>query len=102
MDAVGLASRIARSDLVITGEGSLDAQSLHGKTPAGVLSACELAGVPAVIVCGRAEIAPDGVVVASLSERVGPEAALEDARGFVAPGGGGAGGSGRRVGGARR
>ena len=80
MDALGLESRIARSDLVITGEGSLDAQSLHGKTPAGVLSACGLAGVPAVIVCGRAEIAPEAVVVASLSERVGPEAALQDAR----------------------
>ena len=80
MDALGLAPRIARSDLVITGEGSLDAQSLHGKTPAGVLSACELAGVPAIIVCGRAEIAPEGVVVASLSDRVGSEAALADAR----------------------
>ena len=99
MDALGLASRIARSDLVITGEGSLDAQSLHGKTPAGVLSACELAGVPAVIVCGRAEIAPDGVVVASLSERVGSEAALGGRPGLVDPGGGGTGGPSRRVGG---
>jgi glycerate 2-kinase len=80
MDALELAPRIARSDLVITGEGSLDAQSLHGKTPAGVLSACELAGVPAIIVCGRAEIAPEGVVVASLSDRVGSEAAVADAR----------------------
>ena len=59
MEAVGLAVQDrVEADLVITGEGSLDAQSLHGKTPAGVLRACELAAVPAVIVCGRAEIAP--------------------------------------------
>ena len=80
MDALELAPGSLESDLVITGEGSLDAQSLHGKTPAGVLSACELADVPAIIVCGRAEIAPEGVVVASLSDRVGSEAALADAR----------------------
>jgi glycerate kinase len=80
MDAVGLAERIARADLVITGEGSLDEQSLRGKTPAGVLQACGIAGVPAAIVCGRASIAPPGVPVVSLVERVGEEVALADAR----------------------
>ncbi len=80
MDAVGLAERIARADLVITGEGSLDEQSLRGKTPAGVLQACTLAGVPAVIVCGRATIEPFGVRVVSLVEMVGEQAALGDAR----------------------
>lgn len=79
MEAVGLAQRIARADLVITGEGSLDAQSLHGKVPAGVLDACRLAGTPAAIVCGRASIDP-GVPVVSLVERVGPKAAIADAR----------------------
>ncbi|MFD2302971.1 glycerate kinase, partial [Roseibacillus ishigakijimensis] len=34
-DAVDLSARIARADLVITGEGSLDAQSLEGKGPIG-------------------------------------------------------------------
>lgn len=80
MDAVNLSDRIARADLVITGEGSLDEQSLRGKVPAGVIGACELAGVPAVIVCGRASIAPRGVPVVSLVERVGERAALTDAR----------------------
>jgi glycerate kinase len=79
MDAVGLIPRIMRADLVITGEGSLDAQSLHGKTPAGVLGACALAGVPVAIVCGRAEIEPEGVTVVSLTDRVGTDAALNDA-----------------------
>lgn len=40
-------------DLVITGEGSLDSQSLHGKAPVGVARAATAAGVPVVAVCGR-------------------------------------------------
>jgi len=83
MDAVGLVERIARADLVVTGEGSLDAQSLRGKTPAGVLEACGLAEVPAVIVCGRASIDLPGVPIVSLVERVGERAALDDARGAL-------------------
>lgn len=79
MEAVGLARRIAAADLVITGEGSLDEQSLHGKVPAGVLHACRLAGKPAGIVCGRATIDP-GVPVVSLIDRVGPKAAVTEAR----------------------
>lgn len=80
MDAVGLVERITAADLVITGEGSLDEQSLHGKTPAGVLTACRLAEVPAAIVCGRATIEVPGVPIMSLVDRVGERAALDDAR----------------------
>jgi glycerate kinase len=35
-EAVGLRGRVAAADLVLTGEGSLDAQTLDGKGPAGV------------------------------------------------------------------
>jgi glycerate kinase len=80
MDALELPARIARADLVVTGEGSLDAQSLHGKVPAGVVDACELAGVPLAIVCGRASIEVRGAAVVSLVDRVGERAALDDAR----------------------
>jgi len=83
MDAIGLDERIAAADLVITGEGSLDEQSLHGKVPAGVLEVCRLAGVPAAIVCGRAEIDVPGVSVVSLVDRVGERAAFDDARGSL-------------------
>ncbi|WP_457973592.1 glycerate kinase [Arthrobacter sp. D1-17] len=48
-----LADRLAGADLVITGEGSLDEQSLLGKTPMGVARAARTAGVPVVAVCGR-------------------------------------------------
>ena len=79
MDAVRLGDRIAGADLVITGEGSLDEQSLHGKVPAGVLTACQLAGVPVAIVCGRATIELE-VPVISLVERVGERASLAETR----------------------
>ena len=39
--------------LVITGEGSLDEQTLHGKAPAGVAAAAAKAGIPVVTVSGR-------------------------------------------------
>jgi glycerate kinase len=48
-----LAQRLAGADLVITGEGSLDEQSLLGKTPLGVARAAAAAGIPVMAVCGR-------------------------------------------------
>jgi len=80
MDAVGFEGRIREADLVITGEGSLDAQSLHGKVPAGVLRAAQTAGVPTAILCGVASVQPEGAIVRSLVERVGRAAALSDPR----------------------
>ena len=49
----GLAERLHGADLVITGEGSLDEQSLFGKAPMGVAAAARAAGVPVAAVCGR-------------------------------------------------
>jgi glycerate 2-kinase len=80
IDAVGLRDRLERADLVITGEGKLDTQSMHGKTVAGVLRAAEEASVPGAILCGFAEIRPPGVEVRSLVERFGEDAALRETR----------------------
>ena len=80
MDAVALRQRIGEADLVITGEGKLDAQSLSGKTAAGVLRAATEAGVAAAIACGRAETTPEGVPVRSLVDRFGAAPAMGDAR----------------------
>ena len=54
-----LAHRLAGADLVITGEGSLDEQSLLGKTPMGVARAAAAAGIPVVAVCGRTTLTPE-------------------------------------------
>ncbi len=51
-----LEQRLAGADLVITGEGSLDEQSLLGKTPVGVARAAGRAGVPVIAVCGRSTL----------------------------------------------
>ena len=54
-EALDLAARISRVDLVITGEGSLDEQTLGGKGPSGVAAMARRAGVPVVAVAGRSD-----------------------------------------------
>lgn len=53
LDLVGFDRLLGGVDLVITGEGSLDEQSLAGKAPVGVARAAARAGVPVVAVAGR-------------------------------------------------
>jgi glycerate kinase len=50
---LGFAERVRGARLVITGEGSLDTQTLRGKAPMGVARAAARAGVPVVAVAGR-------------------------------------------------
>jgi glycerate kinase len=83
MEAVGFSARLRRASFVITGEGSFDAGSLHGKVPAGVLEAAGLAGVPAAILCGVAGADAPGATVRSLVDLVGSEMALADAGGSL-------------------
>lgn len=56
LDLVGFHDALAGADLVVTGEGSLDAQTLRGKAPAAVAAAARAAGVPAVAVAGRVRL----------------------------------------------
>jgi glycerate kinase len=51
-DVTGLHERVTRADLVITGEGKLDAQTLHGKGPMGVAEMAREAGRPVIGVGG--------------------------------------------------
>ena len=53
-DAVGLESKMKDVDLVITGEGSLDRQTLEGKTPAGVARLARKLGKRVYAIVGRA------------------------------------------------
>jgi len=53
LDLLEVRSALPGARLVVTGEGSLDEQTLHGKAPAGVAAAARAAGVPAVAVAGR-------------------------------------------------
>ncbi len=51
-EASGLAARMAGADLAITGEGRIDGQTAHGKTPAGVAAVAKGLGIPVVAVAG--------------------------------------------------
>ncbi|MEV4063043.1 glycerate kinase, partial [Nonomuraea dietziae] len=52
LDLLGFDEQVKGARLVVTGEGSLDEQSLRGKAPVGVAQAAARAGVPVVAVCG--------------------------------------------------
>lgn len=58
-DLLGFQERLAEADFVITGEGSLDEQTLSGKAPAGVASAAAAHGITVVAVCGRTTLSAD-------------------------------------------
>lgn len=59
METVGFAGRLAAADLVITGEGRIDAQTAFGKTALGVAKRARAAGVRCVAVGGGLE--PEGI-----------------------------------------
>ncbi len=87
-EALGLADRIAGAALVVTGEGTLDAESFEGKAVGGVVDLAIEAGVPVLIVAGEvvADELPDlpaSVEVVSLTARFGRERAMADAAGCV-------------------
>lgn len=54
------------ADLVVTGEGALDLQTLLGKAPAGVARAAKAAGVPVIALCGRALLSAEEVAQTGL------------------------------------
>jgi glycerate kinase len=58
MESVGFAGRLARADLVITGEGRIDAQTAYGKTALGVARLARAASVRCIAVGGGVE--PEG------------------------------------------
>src|SRR5689334_10997751 len=66
LDLVGFADHLAGAGLVVTGEGSLDAQTLSGKTPAGVAAAAREAGIPVVTVSGRVALSADQIAGAGI------------------------------------
>jgi glycerate kinase len=78
---VALDAALAGADLVVTGEGSLDRQTLGGKAPAGVARAAARHGVRAVAVAGRvtlsaAELASAGFAAAYPLSSVEPDPAI--------------------------
>lgn len=90
LQAVDFSRRIAGADLVITGEGRTDRQTLMGKVPFGVLTEARKRGVPVMVVSGGVECTDElneagfaGVFSiisspVSLAEAMRPESAREN------------------------
>ncbi|ARQ67962.1 glycerate kinase [Streptomyces marincola] len=76
LDVLGFASALEGTGLVVTGEGSLDEQTLHGKAPAGVAAAARAAGLRTVAVCGRLAI-DDAALRGAGIEKAYPLTAIE-------------------------
>ncbi|QBI53774.1 glycerate kinase family protein [Streptomonospora litoralis] len=68
LGAVGLAGDVAAADLVITGEGSFDTQSLRGKLPHGVAKAAADQGVPCVVLAGAVAVGRQEAAAAGIAE----------------------------------
>jgi glycerate kinase len=83
-DEVTLYERIEAADVVITGEGFLDAESFDGKVVGGVCDLAEEAGVPVVAVVGQTfDDVDQRVETISLVERCGRERAMADTAGCI-------------------
>ena len=63
----GLEDVVSAAELVVTGEGRLDDQTMHGKTPMGVAALCRTHAVPVVAVCGRLDLEADRVAAAGFA-----------------------------------
>jgi glycerate kinase len=83
---IGLDAALDDCDLVLSGEGSFDEQSLRGKVVAGVAAAAAERGVPCLVLAGRVDVGEQAARTAgvthaySLVEELGSvEAAMSDA-----------------------
>ena len=81
IDEARLAAAVASADLVVTGEGRVDGQTRHGKTPFGVAQVARAAGVPVIAVAGCLGDGADGLddvfdVVVPVLDRLDPLASV--------------------------
>ena len=78
-DSVGLYDQIEEADLVITGEGCLDATSFEGKVVGGVADLARHAGVPVVAIVGKATDHVAGCIpTVDLTERFDAQRSLNE------------------------
>jgi glycerate kinase len=63
----GIAEEIARADLLVTGEGRLDEQSLHGKVVGALAAMASQQGVPVLVLAGQVTLAPAALVTAGIT-----------------------------------
>ena len=67
LDAIGFDSIIEKADLIITGEGRIDSQTLTGKTPFGVLQRAKKQDIPVVAIGGAVALDPQAALEAGFA-----------------------------------
>ncbi len=78
-EAIGLEAKMKNVDVVVTGEGSLDSQTLSGKAPAGVAGLARKLGKPVYAIVGRASGDPDaGKIFRGIYELMRPSMSKEE------------------------
>lgn len=81
LDFIGFEEHLRGADLVITGEGRADSQSVHGKVLSGIGRRCKAAGVPAIALVGSVENGLESLAEIGI-ERIysvsGPQCTLEE------------------------
>jgi glycerate 2-kinase len=83
-DEVKLYERLERADLVITGEGFLDAESFDGKVVGGVCDLAKEAGVPVLAVVGQSfDDVDQRLETISLVQRFGTKRSIDDTVGCI-------------------
>ena len=96
LEAIGFDAVIAGADLVITGEGRVDSQTLTGKTPYGIMKRASDQGIKTVVIGGSVKL-DDGDDISEfdavypttppgmpLEEAMRPETAAENIRTAIA------------------
>ena len=59
IEIVDLAKSLVNTNLVITGEGRIDSQTIHGKTPIGVAKIAKSHNLPVICIAGSVEDGAD-------------------------------------------
>ena len=90
-EATQLSKRFADADLVITGEGQINFQTVFGKTPVGVAKVAKIHNIPVIAIAGSIADSSDGVYDAGIDamidivpEPMSLETAIENAASFIA------------------
>ena len=78
LDAIGFDKMIEGADLVITGEGRIDAQTFTGKTPYGVLQRASRQNIPVIALAGSVAL-DDSAGFAAISRITPPDMQLSEA-----------------------
>lgn len=77
--ALNLEEKIEHADLVITGEGSFDAQTESGKAVSKVIDLCKKHQKPLKIICGRKSVHVEGVEIWDFLSRFGEKESMNNA-----------------------